>query len=167
MQTKFILPCLLSTLFFLNSLSSSAQNRKTIETTTDILMFITPVAGFAGSLAIGDYQGTKQIIFSGATNLAMTYALKYVIRTIAIIMLFLLPIPPFLFRELPLYKDATDGNSAYRLIYSPPMSVGDGRMPKNTIGGMSSEEQPSEQPAAISSPVRLPENIISLSRQQF
>ena len=52
MQTKFILPCLLSTLFFLNSLSSSAQNRKTIETTTDILMFITPVAGFAGSLAI-------------------------------------------------------------------------------------------------------------------
>lgn len=42
MQTKFILPCLLSTLFFLNSLSSSAQNRKTIETTTDILMFITP-----------------------------------------------------------------------------------------------------------------------------
>ena len=153
MQTKFILPCLLSTLFFLNSLSSSAQNRKTIETTTDILMFITPVAGFAGSLAIGDYQGTKQIIFSGATNLA--------------IMLFLLPIPPFLFRELPLYKDATDGNSAYRLIYSPPMSVGDGRMPKNTIGGMSSEEQPSEQPAAISSPVRLPENIISLSRRQF
>ena len=55
MQTKFILPCLLSTLFFLNSLSSSAQNRKTIETTTDILLFITPVAGFAGSLAIGDY----------------------------------------------------------------------------------------------------------------
>ena len=80
MQTKFILPCLLSTLFFLNSFSPSAQNRKTIETTTDILMFITPVAGFAGSLAIGDYQGTKQIIFSGATNLAMTYALKYVIR---------------------------------------------------------------------------------------
>ena len=49
-------------------------------TTTDILMFITPVAGFAGSLAIGDYQGTKQIIFSGAMNMAMTYALKYVIR---------------------------------------------------------------------------------------
>ena len=166
MQTKFILPCLLSTLFFLNSLSSSAQKRKTIETTTDILMFITPVAGFAGSLAIGDYQGTKQIIFSGATNLAMTYALKYVIRKER---------PdhsdhhafPSSHTSVSLYKDATDGNSAYRLIYSPPMSVGDGRMPKNTIGGMSSEEQPSEQPAAISSPVRLPENIISLSRQQF
>ena len=80
MQTKFILPCLLSTLFFLNSFSPSAQNRKTIETTTDILMFITPVAGFAGSLAIGDYQGTKQIIFSGAMNMAMTYTLIYVIR---------------------------------------------------------------------------------------
>ena len=64
MQTKFILPCLLSTLFFLNSLSSSAQNRKTIETTTDILMFITPVAGFAGSLAIGDYQGTNYLFGS-------------------------------------------------------------------------------------------------------
>ena len=55
MQTKFILPCLLSTLFFLNSFSPSAQNRKTIETTTDILMFITPVAGFAGSLATVSY----------------------------------------------------------------------------------------------------------------
>ena len=143
MQTKFILPCLLSTLFFLNSLSSSAQNRKTIETTTDILMFITPVAGFAGSLAIGDYQGTKQIIFSGATNLAMTYALKYVIR-----------------KERPDHSDhhAFPSSHTYRLIYSPPMSVGDGRMPKNTIGGMSSEEQPSEQPAAISSPVRLPKS---------
>jgi len=125
-------------------------------------MFITPVAGFAGSLAIGDYQGTKQIIFSGAMNMAMTYALKYVIRKErpdhSDHDLFLLPIPPSLFREPPLYKDATDGNSAYRLIYSPPTSVGDGRMPKNTIGGISSEEQPSEQPAAISSPVRLPEN---------
>jgi len=161
MQTKFILPCLLSTLFFLNSFSPSAQNRKTIETTTDILMFITPVAGFAGSLAIGDYQGTKQIIFSGAMNMAMTYALKYVIR-----------------KERPDHSDhhafpsshtsvsfqgasfiqRRYGNSAYRLIYSPPTSVGDGRMPKNTIGGISSEEQPSEQPAAISSPVRLPEN---------
>ena len=76
MQTKFILPCLLSTLFFLNSFSPSAQNRKTIETTTDILMFITPVAGFAGSLAIGDYQGTKQIIFSGAMNMAMTVSFQ-------------------------------------------------------------------------------------------
>lgn len=157
--------------FFLNSLSSSAQNRKTIETTTDILMFITPVAGFAGSLAIGDYQGTKQIIFSGATNLAMTYALKYVIRKErpdhSDHHAFPSSHTSVSFQELPLYKDATDGNSAYRLIYSPPMSVGDGRMPKNTIGGMSSEEQPSEQPAAISSPVRLPENIISLSRRQF
>ena len=168
MQTKFILPCLLSTLFFLNSLSSSAQNRKTIETTTDILMFITPVAGFAGSLAIGDYQGTKQIIFSGATNLAMTYALKYVIR-----------------KERPDHSDHHAFPSSHTSVsfqgasfiqrrygwkFGLPaylLSAYDGRMPKNTIGGMSSEEQPSEQPAAISSPVRLPENIISLSRRQF
>ena len=170
MQTKFILPCLLSTLFFLNSLSSSAQNRKTIETTTDILMFITPVAGFAGSLAIGDYQGTKQIIFSGATNLAMTYALKYVIR-----------------KERPDHSDHHAFPSSHTSVsfqgasfiqrrygwkfglpaYLLSAYVGWGRTPKNTIGGMSSEEQPSEQPAAISSPVRLPENIISLSRRQF
>ena len=172
MQTKFILPCLLSTLFFLNSFSPSAQNRKTIETTTDILMFITPVAGFAGSLAIGDYQGTKQIIFSGAMNMAMTYALKYVIR-----------------KERPDHSDHHAFPSSHTSVSFQGASfiqrrygwkfglpayllsayggwgradgkcfLGDGRMPKNTIGGISSEEQPSEQPAAISSPVRLPEN---------
>ena len=161
MQTKFILPCLLSTLFFLNSFSPSAQNRKTIETTTDILMFITPVAGFAGSLAIGDYQGTKQIIFSGAMNMAMTYALKYVIR-----------------KERPDHSDHHAFPSSHTSVsfqgasfiqrrygwkfglpaYLLSAYVGWGRMPKNTIGGISSEEQPSEQPAAISSPVRLPEN---------
>ena len=158
MQTKFILPCLLSTLFFLNSFSPSAQNRKTIETTTDILMFITPVAGFAGSLAIGDYQGTKQIIFSGAMNMAMTYALKYVIR-----------------KERPDHSDhhafpsshtsvSFQGASFIQRRYGWKFGLpayllsAYGRMPKNTIGGISSEEQPSEQPAAISSPVRLPEN---------
>lgn len=171
MQTKFILPCLLSTLFFLNSFSPSAQNRKTIETTTDILMFITPVAGFAGSLAIGDYQGTKQIIFSGAMNMAMTYALKYVIR-----------------KERPDHSDHHAFPSSHTSVsfqgasfiqrrygwkfglpaYLLSAYVGWGRTyAKNTIGGISSEEQPSEQPAAISSPVRLPENIISLSRRQF
>lgn len=62
------------------SFTSHAQNRKTIERSTDVLMFVNPVAGFVGSLAIGDYQGTKQIVLSGATNIAITYALKYSIR---------------------------------------------------------------------------------------
>lgn len=43
-------------------------------------MFVTPVAGFVSTLAMGDYQGTKQIILSGATNLAITYALKYTVK---------------------------------------------------------------------------------------
>ena len=49
-------------------------------TSTDVLMFVTPVAGFLGSLATGDYIGTKQLVFSGATNVAVTYALKYVVK---------------------------------------------------------------------------------------
>ncbi|MEG0796848.1 MAG: phosphatase PAP2 family protein [Odoribacter sp.] len=61
-------------------LNSSAQSKKNIETSTDLLMFVNPVAGFVGSLVIGDYQGTKQIVLSGATSLALTYALKYSIK---------------------------------------------------------------------------------------
>lgn len=59
---------------------SQAQTRKAVETSTDILMFVAPVAGFVGSLALGDYKGTKQIVLGGATNLAVTYALKYAIK---------------------------------------------------------------------------------------
>ncbi len=51
-----------------------------IDKSTDILMFVTPVAGFTSTLVMGDYQGTKQIILSGATSLAITYALKYTIK---------------------------------------------------------------------------------------
>lgn len=54
--------------------------RKAVETSTDILMFVTPVAGFVGSLAIGDYKGTKQIVIGGATSLAASYILKYSIK---------------------------------------------------------------------------------------
>lgn len=72
---------LLSICFFLLILLPGySQNRKAVETSTDILMFATPVAGFVGSLIIGDYRGTKQIVLSGATNLAITYALKYTIK---------------------------------------------------------------------------------------
>lgn len=59
---------------------STGQSRKAVDRSTDILMFVNPVAGFAGSLAIGDYQGTKQIVLSGITSIAVTYALKYSIK---------------------------------------------------------------------------------------
>lgn len=57
-----------------------SQSRKAIETSTDVLMLVAPAAGFIGSLAIKDYQGTKQIVLSGATSLAVTYILKYSIK---------------------------------------------------------------------------------------
>lgn len=60
--------------------TTPAQSRKAIEQSTDILMFVTPVAGFAGSLITGDYRGTKQIVLAGATNLAVCYALKYAVK---------------------------------------------------------------------------------------
>lgn len=60
--------------------TTSRAQRKAVETSTDILMFVNPVAGFVGSLAIGDYKGTKQIVLGGATSLATTYILKYAIK---------------------------------------------------------------------------------------
>lgn len=59
---------------------AKGQPRKAVETSTDILMLVTPVAGFATTLAIGDYQGTKQIVLSGATNLAASFILKYAVK---------------------------------------------------------------------------------------
>ena len=58
----------------------NAQSRDGIKKSTDVLMFVTPVAGFAATLALKDYEGTKQIVLSGATNLAATYILKYSIK---------------------------------------------------------------------------------------
>lgn len=55
------------------------QIRQRVEKSTDVLMFVAPVAGFISTLALKDYTGTKQIVLSGATNLALTYALKYTI----------------------------------------------------------------------------------------
>lgn len=63
-----------------NAIPAKSQPRKAIETSTDVLMLVAPAAGFIGSLAIKDYQGTKQIVLSGATSLAVTYILKYSIK---------------------------------------------------------------------------------------
>lgn len=77
MKAIFLLPLLL---FLLILPEGQAQSRKAIKTSTDILMFVNPVAGFIGSLSAGDYQGTKQIVWGGATNLAVNYLLEYTIR---------------------------------------------------------------------------------------
>lgn len=66
--------CLLCTI------ATHGQARRKIKTSTDVLLFVTPVAGFVSSLAIGDYQGTKQIVLSGATSFVTTYLLKYTIK---------------------------------------------------------------------------------------
>lgn len=74
--TSILLACFLLTV----AVATQAQSRKRVKTSTDVLMFAAPVAGFVGSLVIGDYQGTKQIVFSGATSLAATYLLKYTVK---------------------------------------------------------------------------------------
>lgn len=71
---------ILTILIFFTAFTGQAQSRKAIERSTDVLMFVNPVAGFVGSLAIGDYKGTKQIVLGGATTLATSYILKYSIK---------------------------------------------------------------------------------------
>lgn len=54
--------------------------KKAVETSGDVLVFVTPVAGLATTLIMKDYEGLKQAAFSGATALAATYALKYIVK---------------------------------------------------------------------------------------
>lgn len=67
-------------LLLLTTTLTQAQTRKRVETSTDALFLVTPAVGFISSLAIGDYQGTKQMIFAGATCAAATYLLKYTVK---------------------------------------------------------------------------------------
>ena len=57
-----------------------SQSRKSIDTSTDILALLNPIAGFTGSLALKDYEGTKQVVLGGLTNLAANYILEFSIR---------------------------------------------------------------------------------------
>lgn len=74
-NNPLLLLCFL--LIILCPLSVYAQSRKFIDRTTDAAMFVNPLAGLIGSLAVGDYQGTKQWVGSGASSIAVTYLLKY------------------------------------------------------------------------------------------
>lgn len=70
---------LILTLLLASPFVVSAQ-KKAVERSGDVLMFVTPLASFTTTLILKDYQGLKQAAFSGATALATTYALKYIVK---------------------------------------------------------------------------------------
>ena len=57
-----------------------AQFERRVRTSTDILMFVPGVAGAVATVALKDYEGTKQLALSGATALAANYLLEACIR---------------------------------------------------------------------------------------
>lgn len=56
-----------------------SQQRKAVESSTDILMFLPSAAGAALSIAKADYDGLLQLVESGATAVAAAYVLKYTV----------------------------------------------------------------------------------------
>lgn len=79
MKNKYLfLLCIWGCIFIVSP--GQAQSRKFIDRSTDVAMFVNPVAGFVGSLVAGDYRGTKQLVLGGASSIAATYILKYSIR---------------------------------------------------------------------------------------
>lgn len=73
---KFILLIILAVIPYL----PVGAQKKAVEKSGDVLVFATPVASLATTLLLKDYQGLKQAAFSGATALATTYALKYIVK---------------------------------------------------------------------------------------
>lgn len=67
-------------LFLISSATISAQSRKTIDTSTDILMFVPGAIGAGMSLYKHDYKGFWQLAGSGATAIATSYLLKHTIK---------------------------------------------------------------------------------------
>lgn len=59
---------------------TTAAQKKAVERSGDVLVFVTPLASLTTTLILKDYQGLKQVAFSGATALAATYALKYIVK---------------------------------------------------------------------------------------
>lgn len=62
------------------NLNASAQSRRTIETSTDIAMFVPAAVGAGVAFAKGDYEGLLQLGESLAASVAVSYALKYAIK---------------------------------------------------------------------------------------
>lgn len=59
---------------------TAPAQKKAVERSGDVLVFVTPLASLTTTLILKDYQGLKQAAFSGATALAATYALKYIVK---------------------------------------------------------------------------------------
>lgn len=57
----------------------NAQGKKSVELSTDILMFLPSVAGGVNSLVKGDYKGIVQHLEAGAVTVATDYLLKYAV----------------------------------------------------------------------------------------
>lgn len=71
-------------LFFCLSINAQETevtgSRKAVRTSGDVLVFVTPVASLAATLAMQDWQGLKQGALAGVTTVGMTYALKYLVK---------------------------------------------------------------------------------------
>lgn len=55
-------------------------SRKAVRTSGDVLVCLGPAACLASTLILKDWQGLKQGVFTGATTLGITYALKYLVK---------------------------------------------------------------------------------------
>ena len=70
---------LFSVVFILSS-SLAAQNRKNVETSTDIAMFVPAVAGVGVAIIKGDNKGLLQLGEALAVQVAVSYGLKYTVK---------------------------------------------------------------------------------------
>ncbi len=57
-----------------------SKRQQAVKTSGDVLLVAMPVATAATVLAIKDWTGAKEAVFTGATTLGLTYLLKYTVR---------------------------------------------------------------------------------------
>lgn len=76
MKKAFLLLCLLA----VAACAATAQPKTRVKRSTDVLVFVPVVAGFATTLALKDYTGLKQLALSGSTAIAASYLLELCIK---------------------------------------------------------------------------------------
>jgi membrane-associated phospholipid phosphatase len=57
-----------------------SEGRKQVRTSSDIMAAVTPLACLATTLALQDWEGLKQGAFAGATTVAWSYGVKYLVK---------------------------------------------------------------------------------------
>lgn len=55
-------------------------SRKAVRTSGDVFVCLIPAACLTSTLLLQDWQGLKQGLFTGATTVGLTYALKYLVK---------------------------------------------------------------------------------------